>query len=482
MRKRFLQLTGVAAVLVAVVVLLRMGTSPVLGQAQTPAPPGSRREGGPRAQDAVGRARPARHLDQHLRDPSAAALAIRRQRVLHPGGAGRTGQAAHRNPEPGQPAPRARQRTGRRRRVQHVDLPVSQADGPADVAHHRSARRPHSAAHAGSDRSKGRDPRVPARPAPGHRGLQEQAARLRGREVRTAVAAARRDAAVLPGDRRGGWRFHQPVRRAGGPDAGRALHGGRPARFRRRRRLLSRRSSSRRARCRSSTTPARARAGSASSRSPTARICRRTSGSGGATRAGAGRARRWWLTSPTSAPKTDFQGSRENLHLVERWTRRDANTLEYVVTIEDPTTWTKPVDREAGIHEAGRQGQPRSTRSRAATRGTTACRRCSPASAPRSAPSRSGRAPIRPLCAPPAAAALPAASPTRVKKSIRWPDRGASMADSTGSTIVVAVVGGRARRLHHVRPSRESRRRRRRPRPSPGRPTANRTSAASGRR
>jgi hypothetical protein len=40
--------------------------------------------------------------------------------------------------------------------------------------------------------------------------------------------------------------------------------------------------------------------------------------------------------------KTDFRGSRENLHLVERWTRRDANTLEYVVTIDDPTTWTRP--------------------------------------------------------------------------------------------------------------------------------------------
>ena len=39
--------------------------------------------------------------------------------------------------------------------------------------------------------------------------------------------------------------------------------------------------------------------------------------------------------------KTDFQGSRENLHLVERFTRRDANTIEYVVTIEDPTTWTR---------------------------------------------------------------------------------------------------------------------------------------------
>ena len=40
--------------------------------------------------------------------------------------------------------------------------------------------------------------------------------------------------------------------------------------------------------------------------------------------------------------KTDFQGSRENLHLVERWTRVNANTLEYAVTLEDATTWTKP--------------------------------------------------------------------------------------------------------------------------------------------
>jgi hypothetical protein len=41
-------------------------------------------------------------------------------------------------------------------------------------------------------------------------------------------------------------------------------------------------------------------------------------------------------------PKTDYRGSRENLHLVERWTRTSPTTLEYVVTIEDPTVWTKP--------------------------------------------------------------------------------------------------------------------------------------------
>jgi hypothetical protein len=40
--------------------------------------------------------------------------------------------------------------------------------------------------------------------------------------------------------------------------------------------------------------------------------------------------------------KTDFQGSRENLHLVERWTRTGPASLEYVVTIEDPAVWTRP--------------------------------------------------------------------------------------------------------------------------------------------
>jgi hypothetical protein len=42
------------------------------------------------------------------------------------------------------------------------------------------------------------------------------------------------------------------------------------------------------------------------------------------------------------SPKTDFQGSRENLHLVERLTRTGPTTLGYEVTIEDPTVWTRP--------------------------------------------------------------------------------------------------------------------------------------------
>jgi len=42
------------------------------------------------------------------------------------------------------------------------------------------------------------------------------------------------------------------------------------------------------------------------------------------------------------SPKTDYRSSRENLHLVERWTRTGPNSLEYVATIEDPTVWTRP--------------------------------------------------------------------------------------------------------------------------------------------
>jgi hypothetical protein len=40
--------------------------------------------------------------------------------------------------------------------------------------------------------------------------------------------------------------------------------------------------------------------------------------------------------------KTDFEGSRENLHLVERLTRTGPTSLEYEITIEDPTVWTRP--------------------------------------------------------------------------------------------------------------------------------------------
>ena len=40
--------------------------------------------------------------------------------------------------------------------------------------------------------------------------------------------------------------------------------------------------------------------------------------------------------------ETAFNNSSQNLHLVERFTRVDPDTLVYEFTVEDPTTWTRP--------------------------------------------------------------------------------------------------------------------------------------------
>lgn len=40
--------------------------------------------------------------------------------------------------------------------------------------------------------------------------------------------------------------------------------------------------------------------------------------------------------------KTSFRGAGANLHLVERFRRLDADTLEYSFTVDDPSTWTRP--------------------------------------------------------------------------------------------------------------------------------------------
>jgi 2-phospho-L-lactate transferase/gluconeogenesis factor (CofD/UPF0052 family) len=39
--------------------------------------------------------------------------------------------------------------------------------------------------------------------------------------------------------------------------------------------------------------------------------------------------------------KTEFRGSGENLHVVERFTRVDPKTLLYRFTVEDPDTWDR---------------------------------------------------------------------------------------------------------------------------------------------
>jgi hypothetical protein len=40
--------------------------------------------------------------------------------------------------------------------------------------------------------------------------------------------------------------------------------------------------------------------------------------------------------------KNNFMGSAEHLHLVERFRRVASDTIEYEVTLDDPTTWTRP--------------------------------------------------------------------------------------------------------------------------------------------
>jgi hypothetical protein len=48
------------------------------------------------------------------------------------------------------------------------------------------------------------------------------------------------------------------------------------------------------------------------------------------------------VTTTNYSPKTRLQGSSENLRLVERFRRVSADTLEYRLTFEDPTVWTRP--------------------------------------------------------------------------------------------------------------------------------------------
>lgn len=50
--------------------------------------------------------------------------------------------------------------------------------------------------------------------------------------------------------------------------------------------------------------------------------------------------------------KTNFRGSGENLHIIERFTRTDADTLLYQFTIEDETTWAKPWSGEIPMKKA----------------------------------------------------------------------------------------------------------------------------------
>jgi hypothetical protein len=49
------------------------------------------------------------------------------------------------------------------------------------------------------------------------------------------------------------------------------------------------------------------------------------------------------------SPATNFEGSTDALHLIERFTIVDANTLRYEYTVSDPKTWTRPWSVEAPL-------------------------------------------------------------------------------------------------------------------------------------
>ena len=81
---------------------------------------------------------------------------------------------------------------------------------------------------------------------------------------------------------------------------------------------------------------------------PSASGCRRF-------RRGIGKAIVWWSTQISFSEKgTAFQiPTDEKLHLIERFTRRDADTLIYEFTVEDPTVqtkaWTASVPDDSGL-------------------------------------------------------------------------------------------------------------------------------------
>ena len=53
------------------------------------------------------------------------------------------------------------------------------------------------------------------------------------------------------------------------------------------------------------------------------------------------------------SPKDNFMGSAENLHLVERFTRVAPDEISYQITVDDPTTWTKPWTAKLRLKHTG---------------------------------------------------------------------------------------------------------------------------------
>lgn len=57
------------------------------------------------------------------------------------------------------------------------------------------------------------------------------------------------------------------------------------------------------------------------------------------------------IESTNFSPKTNFRGSSEGLHLVERLTRVDADTINYQFTVDDPSTFARPFSGEVPMNK-----------------------------------------------------------------------------------------------------------------------------------
>ena len=417
MAKRFLQSSGVAVLLVVVALLFRLGVSPDVGQAQSQTPAAAEKAGpAPKtpwgAPDLQGiwtntheipLQRPARYADKEFfTDEELAELDKQRTAILSQdvrrhergseqdvGGAYSTNIFLSHKP------------TGRR-----TSLIIDPPDG----------RIPPLTPEATKRRQVMRDFQLALLQAT--EVCKNKLPGCEGGKYGPPVAEARRDAAVLSGDRRRGRRRDQSLGRPGGSHARRAVHGRHPARFRRRRRFLPADHPVARLGLhllRHRPGPGLA-AGDSDHRPPASAVERPAVVGRFARPLGrrhAGRRRDELLGQDRLSGLAREPASRRAVHAPRRQhdrVRRDDRGSDDVDAI---------LDRDPGVDEAVRRGQSASTKSRGVTRATTGCRRCSPARAPRSAPSRRAAARIRPRCAARAAAASPAGSPTPAKKSIR---------------------------------------------------------------
>ena len=83
-----------------------------------------------------------------------------------------------------------------------------------------------------------------------------------------------------------------------------------------------------------------------------------------------GNVRQWWGDSrghwdgntlvvdvTNFSPKSGYRGATTNLHVVERFKRTDADTVHYELTVEDPTTFSRPWTASLDLKKDPRQVQ-----------------------------------------------------------------------------------------------------------------------------